>query len=76
MAKQYRINVIIGTGLVNGAHEADYELPENWNDLTHDQRQEVLDECAMEVLSDNIDAGAVVMDQDDNILDVMEVIID
>ncbi len=61
-----RIKIHVGTGFAGASHEDVYEIPrEEWEEMSPQQQEELLDELAIELRDNVIDCGAWVMEDDE-----------
>lgn len=62
MAK--RIKVWLGIGLCGCDKEDVFDAPDDWDDMDQKERDEYLEEAAMDFRNDNIEYGAEVIDDE------------
>lgn len=61
-----RIKIHVGTGIARASHEDVYEIPrEEWEEMSTQQQEDLLDELAIEFRNNVIDCGAWVMEDDE-----------
>jgi hypothetical protein len=60
MGRVIKINV--GTGWSNCDYNEELEIPNGWDDWTEDERDEFLNECALELLHESCECSAWVED--------------
>ena len=62
-----RIHLYVDTGLANASHEDDIEIPRNeWNAMTPAERRDLLDDNAEILMSNHIEYGWQIEDEDDH----------
>ena len=61
-----RIKIYINTGFAAGKHVDYDDLPEGWDDWTEEEREDHLNEVAQDFMSNRIDYGAYVVDEEDD----------
>lgn len=65
MSDTVRIKIHVGTGFAGASHEDIYELSrEEWEEMSTQQQEELLDELAIEFRNNVIDCGAWVMEEE------------
>lgn len=65
MSEEIKINLWVNTGYSGASHRSEeYVEKEYWDNLTPTQREDFLDELAKEYLSNCIDYGAYVEDEE------------
>ena len=67
MSDVVKIQLYVGTGFANCHHKDVVEVPrEEWDSLSEEQRNEMLDEMAVEFRNNYIDCSAWVIDEEDD----------
>jgi hypothetical protein len=65
MSDKRRIKLFIDTGSANARHIDYIDLPDDWDQMSGKDQEEYLDEEAQDFVSNYIEFGAVVVDEDD-----------
>lgn len=61
-----RIKLYVDTGFYGAKHEDVYEHPRSeWNEMTQQEREELLEELAVEFRNERVDCSAWVMEDDE-----------
>jgi hypothetical protein len=53
----------VDTGFVDTTHYGEVELPEDWDDMEEEERQQYINECCEEAIGNYIEAYGEVIDE-------------
>jgi hypothetical protein len=56
-----KIKITVDTGFAGAEHEDECELPDDWDAMPEDERQDFLAECCADAIANFIDAYAEVV---------------
>lgn len=60
-----KIRVFVSTSMRGSKVEDEFDAPDNWSEMTEEEREEFLDQAARDHLANCGDLGAYVVDDDE-----------